>query len=196
MRASGLYGRLMRTRFALTSLAVVALLLSAPVAHAASAVGACADVGPTTTVVRGSAFLESSAFDTAGRLIYDDWISGTIRALDTPRVQPRGLGRMRFPGGIAHVTDGRIAVTEGNLFGRLFGGSSVWLLDTTTGAKTRIASRMVGANGLTRASDGTLYASDTPTGSRAGSPSHRRSRSLPRLASSTGPAPTSPAAAR
>lgn len=153
----------MRLRPVLASVAVALAAATVPAtAVAATTVRACAGIGATTTVVRDGQFLESSAFDPAGRLVYDDWISGAIRALDTPTTKPRSLGRLRFPGGIDQGPQGRLVIAEGNSFGRLFGGSAVFALDTTTGAKTRLASKMVGGNGLARAADGTLYASDTP----------------------------------
>ncbi len=152
----------MRLRPVLASAVVALAAVVVPSSASATAVRACAGVGPVTTVVAGGQFLESSAFDAAGRLVYDDWISGAIRALDAPSSTPRSLGRLSFPGGIDQGPGGRLVIAEGNSFGRLIGGSSVLSLDPATGAKTRLASKMIGGNGLARAADGTLYASDTP----------------------------------
>ena len=153
----------MRRRFAAV-VAAVGVGVALPAGASATALRACEGVGPVTTVVRDGQTLESSAFDGAGRLLYDDWLGGQVRALDAPTSKPRGLGTLRFPGGIARAADGRIAIAEGNGFASLIGGSSVHLLDPATGVRTRVAAKMVGANGLARAADGTTYASDTPAG--------------------------------
>lgn len=138
-------------------------LLASPGAALAAGTGvqACAGTGPTTTVVRDGSWLESSAFDPVGQLLYTDVISGKITALGAPGGPRRSLGRVALPGGMRPTADGRMALASGNTYPQLIGGASVYLLDTATGAKTRIASRLVGANGLAHdVATGTTYTSD------------------------------------
>lgn len=154
----------MRLRPVLISAAAAASLGGLVPAGAAAALDACAGVGPTTTVARDGGWLESSAFDGSGRLIYDDWLGGKVRALDTPASKPRSLGHLRWPGGIDQAAGGLMVIGDANGTGSLFGGSSVVALDPSTGAKSRVASGLAGVNGLARSADGTIYASDTASG--------------------------------
>ena len=148
----------------LSAAAAIAAVLAAPAASsyaAGTGVAACTGAGPTTTLVRDGSWLESSAFDGAGRLIYTDAISGKLAALDAPGAPRRSLGRAVLPGGLSLAADGRLALASGNTLSRVVGGASVYLLDTATGGKTRIASKLVGANGLAHDPfSGTTYTSD------------------------------------
>lgn len=141
--------------------AAAAALFAAPAgAAAAPSLKACDGVGPVSTFLRDGLWLESSIFDSAGRFVYTDTVTGKITALDTPTAPRRRLGRVLLPGGMARTPDGRLALASGNTWSRIVGGASVYLLDPATGAKQRIASHLVGANGLARADDGTIYTSD------------------------------------
>ncbi len=138
-----------------------ATLLAAPAgATAAPAPQACAGAGPVSTFLRDGLWLESSIFDGAGRFVYTDTLTGKITALDSPTAPRRRLGRVLLPGGMARTPDGRLALASGNTWSRVVGGGAVYLLDPATGGKQRIASQLVGANGLARADDGTIYTSD------------------------------------
>ncbi len=155
-------------RFRRSSLAfwlglLVALGSGAP-AHALGGVPACPGVGETAVVVRDGGALESLAFDAGGRLVYDDLLSGSVRMLETPASTPRTLARLIAPGGIVPGADGALVVAQGNTIGRLIGGASLVELDPRTGARRPLAARLVGGNGVARAADGTLYASDVPAG--------------------------------
>ena len=155
----------MRPRPLLTALsavvaAAVLAVAVAPSAASASAVDACPGVGPVTTLIRDGSWLESSVFDASGHLVYTDVPSGRVSSLDSPVAPVRRVGTVRLPGGMALTPGGRIAVASGNTWGRLFGGVALFLIDPATGAKTKVASGLVAANGLARAADGTTYTAD------------------------------------
>lgn len=143
-------------------------MLAAATACAALAAGAqaapssCAGVGATSLVVRDGGPLESIAVDATGRLIYDDLLSGAVRVLASPGAQPRTLARVTAPGGI--VAAAALIVAQGNTIGPLLGGASLIVVDPATGARQRLASRLLGGNGLARAADGTLFTSDVAAG--------------------------------
>jgi hypothetical protein len=136
---------------------------AATVVPAASGGAPCSGVGSASVVARDGAALESIAFDAAGRLIYDDLLSGAVRTVARPGAAPRTLTRLTAPGGI--VAAGHdLVVAQGNTVGALLGGASLIGIDPGTGARRRIATGLLGGNGLARAADGTLYSSDVPTG--------------------------------
>lgn len=158
-------------------------MLAAAAASAALAAGAqaapasCAGAGATSLVVRDGGPLESIAVDATGRLIYDDLLSGAVRVLANPSARPRTLTRLTAPGGIVVAptpatlagsssgsSPATLIVAQGNTIGPLIGGASLLAIAPATGARQRLASRLLGGNGLARSADGTLYTSDVAAG--------------------------------
>lgn len=142
----------------------LALAVAMPVASAQAAPAWCPGTGATSVVVRDGGPLESIAFDAAGRLAYDDLLSGAVRQLGAPGARPRTLTRLTAPGGIVPGPGGRLVVASGNTIGALIGGAALLSVDPVTGARQRLAARLLGGNGVARAVDGTLYTSDVAAG--------------------------------
>lgn len=149
-----------------TAVVAVAALVAAgaPAAHAAPP--ACPGVQAKVAVAKGGGAQESIAFDGAGRLVYGDLTGGRVRAIDAPGAAPRTIARVTAPGGIAALPDGGVVVASGNGIGALLpGGGRLLRADAGgDGASTTLARGLIGANGLARAADGTVYASDPLAG--------------------------------
>ncbi len=170
-----------RTGISTTIRRPLGAMLAAAAASAALAAGAqaapasCPGTGATSLVVRDGGPLESIAVDATGRLIYDDLLSGAVRVLANPSARPRTLTRLTAPGGIVVAptaptvagsgsSPAPLIIAQGNTIGPLIGGASLIAIDPATGARQRLASRLLGGNGLARSTDGTLYTSDVAAG--------------------------------
>lgn len=148
------------------ALAAACVMAAAPAA-ATAAVPPCPGAGPATTLVRDGGALESAHFDAAGRLLYGDLLNNRVRALDAADAKPRTVARVFAPGAMASLPDGDVVIGSGNGTGALLpGGASVLRFSPSASwsATTRVAGGLLGANGLARAADGTIYTSDPLAG--------------------------------
>lgn len=146
---------------------VCAAMLFAVLAPAASAVPDCAPSLPAPQALfSGGGVLESVIVDNYGRLYFSDSSKGELLRIDYPGgpayVIASGLPNT---GGLAFDADGRhlfVGVGDGivgGLLGNLLPQAYLVRLDTETGAYTTFATGLRMANGVARASNGTLYAS-------------------------------------
>ncbi|MCW3015535.1 MAG: vgb 1, partial [Solirubrobacterales bacterium] len=121
---------------------------------------------PPKVVLGGQGSLESVIVDGRGRLFYTDSTAKALMRLDRPGARPAVvLGGIDAPGGLAFDADGRhLFVGQGDsvaggLQGNLVPAASLLRVDVDTGAATVFAKGLRMANGLVRATDGTLFAS-------------------------------------
>lgn len=146
---------------------ITAAALLAVAAPAAFAVPNCAPALPAPVpMFSGGGVLESVIVDNQGRLYFTDSSKGALYRIDYPGgpAYPIAIG-LANPGGLTFDADGRhlfIGVGNGfvgGLLGNLVPQASIMRLDTATGSYTGFAYGLRMANGLARASNGTLYAS-------------------------------------
>lgn len=161
-------GRGTSTRAALA--AVIALLACASAADAATRLPSCPATGEKRTLVRESGALESAAFDAEGRLVYTNLSRRQLRGLDAPGAATRAIAvGIDGPGGLALEPGGTMLVGAGSgaaaVLAPRFGFARLLRVDLETGAKTTFARGLSMANGVVRAADGTVYASDDLAGS-------------------------------
>lgn len=150
-----------------TALAAACAFTLLPTAFAGAAPPACPGAGSPALVVRDGGALESAGFDGAGRLLYGDLSNNRLRALDAPGAAPRTVARVTAPGGIALLPGGGVVVASGNAVSAFLPhGASVLRADPTktAGAAATVASGLIGANGLARGADGSIYTSDPVAG--------------------------------
>lgn len=143
----------------------IVLLACAPAAHAATSLPSCPQTGAKRTLVRESGQLESAAFDAAGRLVYTNIARRQLRGLDAPGAQTRAIAvGIDGPGGLALEPGGTMLVGAGSgsgaVFAPRFGFARLLRVDLATGETSVYARGLSMANGVVRAADGTVYASD------------------------------------
>jgi sugar lactone lactonase YvrE len=146
---------------------VVAPLLGAP---AALAVPLC-DAPPEVKVLRsGLGVLESAIVDRQGRLFFTsqtwDGIHGAVLRADHPDAEPVELASpILAPGGLAFDERGMLIVGFGDsplggLLGNLVGLAGLLVVDPDSGEHETWITGLEMANGIARAADGTIYASN------------------------------------
>jgi len=144
---------------------LVSPLLGAP---ATLAVALC-DAPPRVRVLRsGLGVLESAIVDPRGRLFFTsqtwDGLRGAVLRMDHPDAQPVKLaGAITSPGGLAFDEDGMLIVGFGEqygLIGNLVGLAGLLLVDPDNGQRETWITGLEMANGIARAADGTIFASN------------------------------------
>lgn len=153
--------------FALRTLAALAAVLAAGFAGAATAAAAapaCAGSPPqVNTLLSGQGLLESVAVSEDGVLFYT--ADNNLMRLDRPGGQPRVVAPVTDPGGLAFDDRGNVIVGFGNTIANGSGGdtnprSGLLRIDPETGASRVYATGLSMANGLTRAPDGSYFATN------------------------------------
>jgi sugar lactone lactonase YvrE len=144
------------------ALALAGLCLAPGVA---GAVPDCGDRVTPRPLVRDTRWLESIAFDARGRLLFTDIVRAKLMVIDRRGARPRALADVPAPGGIALLPGDRALVGSGNTIdnGRAapaVGRAKLLLVDLRTGRTRTYATGLSMANGVVRARDGTVYASD------------------------------------
>lgn len=149
-------------RAAITLLTAAAAAATAGIAHAAPP--SCPGVGAKVAAAKGGGAHESIAFDGAGRLLYGDLTGGRVRAIAAPGAAPEIVARVTAPGGIAALPGGAALVASGNGTSSLLPGGGTLVRFGGGGPAQTVARGLIGANGLARAGNGTVYTSDPLAG--------------------------------
>ena len=129
------------------------------------------DGPPRVRVLRsGLGILESAIVDPRGRLFFTsvtwDGPVGAVLRMDHPDAEPAMLaGGIMFPGGLAFDDRGMLIAGFGNsgpggLIGNLVGLAGLLLIDPDSGERRTWATGLQMANGVARAPDGTVFASN------------------------------------
>lgn len=138
-------------------------LLSLGTGGEAIAAPSCGPAPKTRTLLSGLGRLESVIVDRKGRLFFTD-PDGLLR-LDRPGARPRRVAFYPAPGGLVLDGAGKLIVGSGNslqggALGNLSGLAKLLRIDPDSGARAVYATGLAMANGLARAPDGAIYASD------------------------------------
>ncbi|WP_372789721.1 SMP-30/gluconolactonase/LRE family protein [Paraconexibacter sp.] len=143
------------------------LVAVATAAAPAGAITACPGVDPSVTpVLTGEGSLESVIVDARGRLYYTDTTAQALKRLDAPGAHPEVVAAgIASPGGLAIDDQGRILLGQGNsaaggALGNLAPSARLLRIDPETGEVTTVASGLQMTNGVVRAADGAVYASN------------------------------------
>ncbi len=115
--------------------------------------------------------LESAIVDDRGRLFFtsqtwDGPMRGAVLRLDRPGADPVPIARgIDSPGGLALGERGKLIVgfgdsASGGLIGNIVGRAGLLLIDLDSGERETWVSGLGMANGIVRAADGTVYASN------------------------------------
>lgn len=125
----------------------------------------CVGVGSPRPVVTGLSTFEAVAFDTQGSMLVSDWIGNKVHKLTRPGGQARVLTELYAPGGLAPHPDGTVLVGSGiampaMVAPQIGGRAELYKVNTRTGAKRKVADGLSMGNGVVRAPDGTVYASN------------------------------------
>ena len=139
-------------------------------ASAALSVPLC-DEPPRVRVLRsGLGILESAIVDPRGRLFFTsltwDGPVGAVLRMDHPDAEPVELAHgIMSPGGLAFDDRGMLIAgfggsVPGGLIGNLVGLAGLLLIDPDTGERRTWATGLEQANGVARAPDGTVFASN------------------------------------
>ncbi len=126
---------------------------------------------PGVRVLRsGLGVLESAIVDPRGRLFFTsqfwDGLSGAVLRMDHPDAEPAVLaGGIDSPGGLAFDDRGMLIAgfgdsVPGGLIGNLVGLAGLLLVDPGSGERRTWITGLEMANGVARAPDGTLFASN------------------------------------
>jgi len=129
------------------------------------------DEPPHVRVLRsGLGVLESAIVDPQGRLFFIsqfwDGLVGAVLRMDHPDAEPVELaGGINSPGGLAFDDRGMLIAgfgdsVPGGLIGNLVGLAGLLLIDPDTGERRTWATGLEMANGVARAPDGTVFASN------------------------------------
>jgi SMP-30/Gluconolactonase/LRE-like region len=140
-------------------------------AGAASAVPYCKPQPPRPQILYSQlGVLESTLVDDQGRLFvtsqsWDGPTRGAVLRIDRPGAKPVPLARrIPSPGGLALDDQGRLLVGFGDsiqgLIGNLVGRAGLRLVDPDSGAQETVVTGLGMANGVARAADGTIFASN------------------------------------
>jgi len=139
-------------------------------ASAAPSVPLC-DEPPRVRVLRsGFGVLESAIVDPQGRLFFTsqfwDGLVGAVLRMDHPDAEPVELaGGINSPGGLAFDDQGMLIAgfgdsVPGGLIGNLAGLAGLLLVDPDSGEQRTYVTGLEQANGVARAPDGTIFASN------------------------------------
>lgn len=148
----------------LTPAALLALGLLATTTHAALP-DCTRPARAQVPVLQDAGMLEALIFDNDGRLIYSDMSSKTVKLIASKGAEPVVLATsVATPGGLAlgAQRDLYVGAISDILtpFFPTYARSNVMHVDLDTGKTTPYASGLSMANGIVRAKDGTLFASD------------------------------------
>jgi hypothetical protein len=123
-----------------------------------------------TTLRTGLGVLESAIVDRQGRLFFTSqtWNGrhGAVLRMDTPDAAPIEVaGGITSPGGLAFDNGGRLIVgfgdsVPGGLIGNRFGLAGLLLVEPNSGERETWITGLGMANGVARAPDGTIFASN------------------------------------
>lgn len=130
----------------------------------AETLATCPDAVEPQVVVQDAGFLESLTFDQGGRLLYTNVTQKALKVVATKGAEPTLLiGDLSELGGLALGHQQDLYVGLGNGLGGLLPGlgkARLIRVDLSSGASQPHAQGLSMANGVVRASDGTLYASN------------------------------------
>ena len=141
-------------------------------AAAASAVSYCAPQPSRPEILYSQlGLLESALVDEQGRLFvtsqsWDGPTRGAVLRIDQPGAKPVAIARgINSPGGLALDTHGRLIVgfgdsPQGGLIGNMVGRAGLLLVDRDSGEHETWVKGLGMANGIARAADGTIFASN------------------------------------
>ena len=146
-------------------IAFVAALLLALAPSQALALTPCTATRPATrTLLSGQGRLESAIVASRGRLFFTN--ETQLLRLDRPGAAPRVLvDGVDGPGGLVQAPDGSLLMGRGNntqdgLVGDFTGPAGILRVNPDTGATSVYATGLAMANGVARAPDGSLYATN------------------------------------
>lgn len=149
---------------------VTAAGMCAAVASAApvpSSIPMCADVGAPRVIVGQPRTFEAVAFDDRGVMLLSDWLGNRLDVVDRPGAAPRMVAPVYAPGGIAPMPDGTVLVGSGiaapALASPAVGVAKLIRVDPRNGHHRVYAEGLSMGNGVVRAPDGTVYASNDLT---------------------------------
>lgn len=146
--------------------------MCAAVASAApvpSSIPMCADVGAPRVIVGGQPrTFEAVAFDDRGAMLLSDTLGNRLDVVDRPGAAPRMLAPVYFPGGIAPMPDGTVLVGSGMMAAPALASPAVGVaklirVNPRNGHHRVYAEGLSMGNGVVRAPDGTVYASNDLT---------------------------------
>lgn len=151
----------LNANFCLFLMTLITLLSARSVA---AGVPDCDRVIKPIPLLKDQGALEAIAFDSQGKVYLSDLGVNGVISLASKTAPPEILAEgIRQPGGLAFGDSGELYVGSGNGLGGLFpksGNANIFKLDPRTAAKTMYAPGVSMANGVVRAADGTLYASN------------------------------------
>lgn len=141
--------------------------MCAAVASAApvpSSIPMCADVGAPRVIVGGQPrTFEAVAFDDRGAMLLSDSLGNRLDVVDRPGAAPRMVAPVYAPGGIAPMPDGTVLVGSGiftPLASPAVGVAKLIRVNPRNGHHRVYAEGLSQGNGVVRAPDGTVYASN------------------------------------
>lgn len=147
----------------LAALATSALLITAP-ARAGEKLADCADAVTPSVAVQDEGLLESLVFDASGRLLYTNATQKALKVVAQRGAAPTVLaGNLSEPGGIALGDQHDAYVGSGNGLGGLLpslGLAKLIHIDLHSGTQRTYAKGLSMTNGVVRAANGTIYASN------------------------------------
>jgi sugar lactone lactonase YvrE len=129
------------------------------------------DAPPRVRVLRsGLGVLESAIVDPLGRLFFTsqtyDGLKGAVLRMDHPDAKPVKLaGGITSPGGLAFDERGMLIVgfgdsPQGGVIGNVVGLAGLLVIDPDSGERETWVTGLGMANGIARAADGTIFASN------------------------------------
>ena len=146
---------------------LVSPVLGAPTSRS---VPLCDSPPRVRVLASGLGVLESAIVDREGRLFFTsqtwDGLAGAVLRMDHPDAEPVELaGGIVSPGGLAFDERGMLLVgfgdsPQGGLIGNLVGLAGLLLLDPDSGERETWITGLGMANGIARAADGTIFASN------------------------------------
>jgi gluconolactonase len=144
--------------------AAAAAVIAAVPAPAAHALPDC-PAPRVNQLLHGQGQLESVVVSADGRLFFSDLEGDRLLRLDAPGREPVVLTPLVDPGGLVFDDDGSLIAGAGNsaangLVGDVAGRATLERVDPDTGAVTPYATGLSMANGVARAPDGSIYASN------------------------------------
>ncbi len=125
----------------------------------------CPGVGKPKTVLSSASTLEAAAFDGEGHLILSNWLGNKLYQLQSPQGRLQVAKKFVWaPGGLVPMPDGTLLVGSGidslALLAPRYGFARIYQVDLRTSEKSVYASGISMGNGLVRAPDGTVFASN------------------------------------
>lgn len=146
------------------ALIAVAVLAAEPAA--ATALPRCAgDLAAPRILAQTHDLLEFGLFDDRGRFLYSDQGRGAVMRIDRFGRPAKVLTPMKAPGAMVRQPDGSVLVGFGDtssfgVLGDLLPQAQLWRIDPGSGSHVVVATGLGMANGIARAADGTVYATN------------------------------------